>query len=270
MREALNREYARTRKDKKETWVFPQMSGMFCVLPGDVISLSTLQQHQQHVQSSANDTLMQDEEADITIGPGLMASGENVVAVKRGHLEFQPPNRWWINNEQMRYVAALHDLVIGVIKARLGEAFAVDIGTHQSALLPYLSFEGATKRNRPSLKPGQLVYARVCLAHKDIETELTCVSPHTQKAEGMGELKGGLMVDCSSRQTRVLMDRTHPLLTALGERFPFEVAVGMNGKIWVCAGDVEQTMNVQRVLKKALDAGLGGVDPEQLISQVLD
>jgi exosome complex component RRP40 len=57
----------------------------------------------------------------------------------------------------------------------LSQNFIVDINGPFSALLPQLSFEGATKRNRPNLKPGDVVYARVAAASRDMEPVLTCV-----------------------------------------------------------------------------------------------
>ena len=44
-----------------------------------------------------------------------------------------------------------------------------------------MGFEGATKRNKPELKIGDVVYCRVSLAHKDLETELTCISASGSK-----------------------------------------------------------------------------------------
>ena len=37
----------------------------------------------------------------------------------------------------------------------------MDIGTAEPASLSYLAFEGATKRNRPNVSVGDLVYAKV-------------------------------------------------------------------------------------------------------------
>jgi exosome complex component RRP40 len=39
--------------------------------------------------------------------------------------------------------------------------FRVDIGTSQLASLSYMAFEGATKRNRPNVNVGDIVYAKV-------------------------------------------------------------------------------------------------------------
>jgi exosome complex RNA-binding protein Rrp4 len=54
----------------------------------------------------------------------------------------------------------------------------------------------------PSRKVNSLVYARVSLAHKDMEPELECFDAQTRKAEGFGELKGGFLVRCSLKMSR--------------------------------------------------------------------
>jgi hypothetical protein len=50
---------------------------------------------------------------------------------------------------------------------------------------------------------NSLVYARVSLAHKDMEPELECFDAQTRKAEGFGELKGGFVVKCSLKMSRL-------------------------------------------------------------------
>jgi exosome complex component RRP40 len=50
---------------------------------------------------------------------------------------------------------------------------------------------------------GSLVYARVSLAHKDMEPELECYDAQTRKSEGFGELKGGFMTRCSLKMCRL-------------------------------------------------------------------
>jgi exosome complex component RRP40 len=49
---------------------------------------------------------------------------------------------------------------------------------------------------------NSLVFARVSLAHKDMEPELECFDAQTRKAEGFGELKGGFLVRCSLKMSR--------------------------------------------------------------------
>ena len=73
-----------------------------------------------------------------------------------------------------RYIPCVGDNVIGIVIERHGENLALDIGGPFPAVLNSLAFEGATRRNRPKLGEGDLVYARVTLAHKDVDTELSC------------------------------------------------------------------------------------------------
>ena len=66
----------------------------------------------------------------------------------------------------LQYISVVEDEVIGVVVARGADSYRVDIGSSRDALLPFLAFEGATKRNRPNLAVGTLVYARVQMANK--------------------------------------------------------------------------------------------------------
>lgn len=52
----------------------------------------------------------------------------------------------------LQYVPERGDTVIGVVSAKAGDVFRVDVGGSELATLPYLGFEGATKRNRPDVK----------------------------------------------------------------------------------------------------------------------
>ena len=73
------------------------------------------------------------------------------------------------------------------------------------ATLPQLAFEGASKKTRPVLHPGSLVYARVALANKHMDPEIECVHPSTGKADGLGELKDGMIFNISLGMARKLM-----------------------------------------------------------------
>ncbi|PPQ74427.1 hypothetical protein CVT26_001410, partial [Gymnopilus dilepis] len=126
-----------------------------------------------------------------------------VIATRAGELHCSKnKSRWWVESNARRYVPAPQEQVIGTIVQKVGEGYRVDIGAAHLASLDALAFEGATKRNRPNLKVGSLVYARVSLAHKDMDPELECFDAQTRKAEGYGELKGGFVVRCSLKMCR--------------------------------------------------------------------
>ena len=42
--------------------------------------------------------------------------------------------------------------MIGIVTNKAGDTFRIDIGANEIASLSFLSFEGATKRNRPDVK----------------------------------------------------------------------------------------------------------------------
>ena len=53
------------------------------------------------------------------------------------------------------------DYVIGIIKSKNNDFYTLDINAPLEASLNLLDFEGASKRNRPNLEPGALVYCRI-------------------------------------------------------------------------------------------------------------
>ncbi|KAH8551793.1 hypothetical protein BGW37DRAFT_313330 [Umbelopsis sp. PMI_123] len=214
------------------------------VLPGDLIPA---------VDENDTSQMDVDEEAPIVrLGPGLTQVQEDIVSMKAGVLKHQETgNKWWLESNQRRYVAATGESVIGIVVTRLAEYYRVDIGAAQSGILPILAFEGATKKNKPNLTPGTLVYARVTLANKDMEAELQCFNPSTGKADGYGELKGGFIVKCSLGLCRRLLNPETPILRFLGEHFPFETAVGMNGRIWVNSEGPKYTILLANAIKNS-------------------
>ncbi|KAF8073732.1 hypothetical protein FPV67DRAFT_1410664 [Lyophyllum atratum] len=203
---------------------------------------------------------------NLKLGPGLLQSssaneaGPSIIATRAGTLNHSSNgSKWWVESNSRRYIPAPQESVIGVIIQKVGEGFRVDIGSAHYASLDALAFEGATKRNKPNLKVGCLVYARVSLAHKDMEPELECFGAQTRKSEGFGEVKGGFLVRCSLKMCRDLLDPKHFLLPLLGARFPLEAAVGMNGRIWVSAKEPRQIITISRCIE-AVDPDGGGMD----------
>ncbi|KAF5369332.1 hypothetical protein D9758_002800 [Tetrapyrgos nigripes] len=214
---------------------------MSIVLPGELVPA-------QHV--------------NLKLGPGLqqVQTGQastsrapsSIIATRAGALHHSANgSKWWIESNSRRYVPAPQESVIGVIVQKQAEGFRVDLGSAHSANLDGLAFEGASKRNKPNLKIGSLVYARVSLAHKDMEPELECFDAQTRKAEGFGELKSGFLVRCSLRMCRNLLDPNHFLLPLLGALFPLEVAVGLNGRVWVNSKEAKHIIAISRAIEVA-------------------
>ncbi|KAJ3123455.1 exosome non-catalytic core subunit rrp40 [Nowakowskiella sp. JEL0407] len=188
------------------------------------------------------------------IGPGLLELNNNFVATKAGFLKTIPNgNKLWLETSQKRYVPVAGEPVIGIVTntgSKHGEFFRLDIGTAHSANLGFFAFEAVTKKNRPNFTIGTLVYARISAANKDMDPELDCINPKTGKSDGYGELKSGFMFKCSLGLCRRLLDPKNPLLVELGAMIPFEVAVGMNGRVWVNSGTPKNTILVYNAILK--------------------
>ena len=71
--------------------------------------------------------------------------------------------------------------VIGVVVGKGGDTFRVDIGSADNASLSFMAFEGATKKNRPNINVGDVVYAKLLVASRDMEPELVCVDSYGKK-----------------------------------------------------------------------------------------
>ncbi|KAA8647232.1 hypothetical protein EYZ11_004734 [Aspergillus tanneri] len=198
-----------------------------------------------------------------------------------------PPNR--------RYTPNTNDLVIAQIHHSSPDYFYCMI-TPQAphAVLGQLAFEGATKKTRPMLKQGDLVYARVLSTGlgAGAEVELTCVNPSTGKAEpgGLGPLTGGMVFDVSIGMAARLMRASSStsdhqegieglvVLEELGKKLEkvggFEIAVGRNGKVWVdCSNGgesaVKATVAIGRCLNTIDEHRLQPADQKKLVSRIL-
>jgi exosome complex component RRP40 len=119
----------------------------------------------------------------IKIGAGLTSTEQTVIGTSAGTLRYRAPTTYWVECGKRRYIPKVGDQVVGVVEERGGEFYRVNILGATFALLNRLAFEGATKRNKPELKRGDVIYARVSFAHKDLDTELTCISSSGSKKE---------------------------------------------------------------------------------------
>lgn len=134
----------------------------------------------------------------------------------------------------------------------------------------------ATKKTRPQIAPGQLVYARVSLANKHMDAELECVNPATGKADGLGPLTGGMVFTVSlGFARRLLMPKSTTeggvvVLEELGNMgLGFEVAVGRNGKVWVNSEAVRTILLVGRSLKESDEGKLDVEAQKKLVKKLV-
>lgn len=183
-----------------------------------------------------------------------------------------------IQNPSTRYIPRVGDLVIAQLRGQSQEFFHLYLSAqgHQ-AILHQLNFEGATKKTRPKLEVGDLVYAKVVFAQRNMEIEVSCVNPQTGKAEpdGLGPLMGGMVFDVSVGMAEKVMKRQGvEFLEELGGRLQggFEICVGRNGKVWVdCGENLRGTCAVGRCLRE-VDEQVEGMDAKaqkKLVNRVL-
>ncbi|XP_022313052.2 exosome complex component RRP40-like [Crassostrea virginica] len=203
------------------------------VVPGEVLS----------------DLLGSDSSLKIVLGPGIRQDVDSVIVSKPGVLKFKEPNIYWIDSFQKRYVAQKGDTVIGIVTAKAGDVFRVDVGANELATLSYLAFESATKRNRPDVKAGDLVYCKFLVANKDMEPELVCIDG-SGKSGGLGVIgrDGGMLIQVPINSIQKLLSPECVLFKTLGKSLKYEVAVGMNGRIWIQCRTVIETIAVANAI----------------------
>jgi exosome complex component RRP40 len=215
---------------------------MDCKLPGDVAI---------ELQPNAN----------VRVGAGLRRNGSTILVVKAGFLHSRIEDDvtyLWLETNAKRYVPRAEDPVVGIVLKRTQDRYIVDVGSAHLAALDALAFDGATKRNKPSLQLGALVYCRVTSAYKDMEPEVSCCSSVAQQRKDwvtglgiFGELAGGYCVDVSPAFCRQLHSDESPVLLALGKHLPFECAIGLNGKVWVKTSNHIATIALVHCIQRA-------------------
>ena len=109
-----------------------------------------------------------------------------------------------------------------------------------------------------------------------MDPEIECVHPSTGKADGLGELVGGMLFDISLGMARRLMmanTRDHGgviLLDELGEKGArFEIAVGRNGKVWVNSDSIRATTAIGKALQEIDSEGQCVAAQEKTVKKVL-
>ncbi|CAG8955179.1 hypothetical protein HYFRA_00007195 [Hymenoscyphus fraxineus] len=233
------------------------------VLPGDRLDPASLPSHP---------TL------PLKLGPGLRHIPPNTITpTVAGQLcTDKRKNAIWVEFNGGRYIPTTGDLVIATIQNSAVDIFYASVSDYApKATLPQLSFEGATKKTRPQLSFGALVYARVTHANKHMDPELECVSQSTGKSEGLGPLTGGMVFDISLGMARRLMlpkpveQGALVILDELGgQGVAFEIAVGRNGKVWVNSNSVKGTIAIGRAIQETDEKALKIEEQRKLAKKV--
>ena len=206
------------------------------VLPGDTIALSSLP---SPLDSSSS----------ITLGPGLHYDKHTGAFLSHacGHIREPSSLTYYVDGH--RPVASslvTDDLVLGIVVRRQLESLLVDIGYNELASLSLYDFEGSTKRTKPNVDRGDVIYGRLKI-DGECQPQILCVN-EDGKADGMGVLhENGYIFDIPIDIANDLIDHDN-LLKELGNEIPYEIAIGANGRVWVKATTTRTMIALRNVL----------------------
>ncbi|KAH9528272.1 exosome complex component Rrp40 [Dermatophagoides farinae] len=208
------------------------------VLPGDNVS---------EILKAYRD----DENKPVIVGPGLKRLNKQVInSYKAGQLLHRPVNLFWINSHQRYYIPCERDTVVGVVISKTSTFCRVDIGASEAATLSLMAFPNATKRNKAIVEIGDVLFACVLSASKDVETELVCMDKDGKK-DGFGVLpRGGYMIKVPLNICRRLLASDSKISRNLGRKYRFEKTVGLNGRIWIRSKSIQTTILISNFIKQ--------------------
>ena len=194
----------------------------------------------------------------VDIGNGLRSQREAVLCTAPGTLRYRPPAHFYVEEKSCKqYYPREGDKVVGIIEDRAGEAYRVNIFSGQPAIMSTMAFDGASKRNKPDLKKGDVIYCCVKPVRSDVDVEVTCMATSGVKKDwSSGEaMYGGLGQGLLSRVSIYLAHNLlHPecvILKSLGEKLTFEIAIGMNGVLWIKGSDVAETVLIKNAVENS-------------------
>lgn len=168
---------------------------------------------------------------------------------------------------------SLRDSVIGCVVKTGADYYEVDIRATTPALLPVLGFDNATKRNRPMLKVGDVVYGKITevdgIAGGGYAVERVMMDCRNDSSgDGFGPLyvspvsasigaigmtgsnsnNSGMLFQVTPAYARYLLrSGTLPqsTLAILGSRIPFEIVVGVNGLFWISSSNSPSSAHLE-------------------------
>ncbi|KAI5966663.1 RRP40 [Candida theae] len=209
------------------------------------------------------------------IGPGIYKEpkSQNLIPSTAGILHVnqnqqQHSQLVYIESNTKRYIPHNNDFVIGTVVGSIGDYYKVSLQDYSApVLLSFMAFPNASRKNRPNLTTGQVVYARVVNDDNDstFETELECFdASNNRETGGFGVLDdSGYVFDVPLNFAReLLFNPKSPVLEFLASRVQFEIAVGINGKIWLkCSEGLQSGQEQhQQQQQQQLARGDGGED----------
>lgn len=89
-----------------------------------------------------------------------MQDGDSLLCSRAGLLRQTKQGQIWVEGTQRRYIPQVDDMVLGTVRQKQGDFYSVDIGAPFPAMLNVLAFENATRRNRPNLEIGTVLFIK--------------------------------------------------------------------------------------------------------------
>lgn len=186
-------------------------------------------------------------EDSVILGPGIYKypKTQEMIPQQAGYLNVVNASKRsqeklvYVEADSKRYVPQTNDLVLGIVIGVYSENFKVLLQNFsQPVQLSMFAFPNATKKNRPNLRVGQAVYARVSQAVPEVDIEIECIDPDTGKEGGFGPLDdSGLVFELHHNFARdLLFNKSSVFLEKLASRCAFEIAIGINGRVWIKVG----------------------------------
>ena len=145
-----------------------------------------------------------------------------------------------------------------MITQRFADEYEVDINSAYTGRLNIVAFEGATKRNHPVLKAGDLVYCRVLQTYPGMQPDLTCIISNGPRSEWVngsslfGQLSGGYVFKIACDQARKLVSNSCDILQTIGSHIPYECAIGINGFVWVNSQTTKNTITISNTILNSI------------------
>ena len=134
-------------------------------------------------------------------------------------------------------------------------------------------FEGASKKTKPNINIGELIFARVLKVNKFDAPILSCISQYDVKNWASGEsffgaLKNGMVFDFPMKDASLYISSDNYVLNRLNDVLNFEIVFGHNGKMWVNSDDDKNILKLYKVLEKSVDLEKEGI--EKLINDTFN
>ncbi|CAI7338758.1 BEM_collapsed_G0049780.mRNA.1.CDS.1 [Saccharomyces cerevisiae] len=161
----------------------------------------------------------------------------------------------YIDYSSKRYIPSVNDFVIGVIIGTFSDSYKVSLQNFSSSVsLSYMAFPNASKEKQANFASGRSKCMREFVPQKkELEAEIECFDSITGRDAGFGILEDGMIIDVNLNFARqLLFNNDFPLLKVLAAHTKFEVAIGLNGKIWVKCEELSNTLACYRTIMEVV------------------